>query len=72
MDWQTIKRLRPFIESEGYFIEKIDEYCFLCTHLKDVEEKYYRLVPYGKGFIVDEISKELYDLIFNKDKLDMI
>ena len=68
MNWRQIKVARETIEPH-YFVEKVCENYFLCTDLD--EEIYYRITPDEDGVIVEEINKELFNLLF-KDRLETI
>jgi hypothetical protein len=57
MDWRTIKRVRMEIERTGFFVEKVKEDCFLCTHLDDKEEVYYMITPNENDYDVKVINK---------------
>ena len=45
MHWTVIRRVRPFIESEGYFVIEVNEDHFKCTHLDDAAETLYYIYP---------------------------
>jgi hypothetical protein len=52
MNWRTIKRIRGCIENQGYFVIKVMDDCFQCTHLDDETETFYYIYPNECGYTV--------------------
>lgn len=52
MEWRTIKRVRPEIETLGYFILEVMDDCFKCMNFYDEVEIIYYIYPTEDGYAV--------------------